>query len=66
MTGKSMIISPRGKIAVQASGSEEDIVTLDIARDDVIAARRSFPLFRDRRPEVYSAISSPVEDLLGR
>lgn len=64
MTGKSMIISPRGKIAVQASGSEEDIVTLEIARDDVIAARRSFPLFRDRRPEVYSAISSPVEDLL--
>lgn len=64
MSGKSMIISPKGKIAVQASGSEEQIISLDIAREDVITARRSFPLFRDRKPEVYSAISTPVEELL--
>jgi len=64
MSGKSMIISPRGKIAVQASGVEEEIISSDIARDDVFAARRSFPLFRDRRPEVYSLISKPMEELL--
>lgn len=64
MTGKSMIITPRGRIAVQASGSEEAIVTLDISRDDVISARRNFPLFRDRRPEVYSVISAWMEESL--
>ena len=64
MSGKSMIITPRGKIAVQASGSEEEIISLDIAREDVFTARRNFPLFRDRRPEVYAAISTPVESLL--
>jgi N-carbamoylputrescine amidase len=64
MTGKSMIITPRGKIAIQASGSDEDIVTLDVSRDDVISARRNFPLFRDRRPEIYSAISARMEESL--
>jgi N-carbamoylputrescine amidase len=64
MSGKSMIITPRGKIAVQASGLEEQIISCEVARDDVFAARRSFPLFRDRRPEVYSVISRPMEELL--
>ncbi len=64
MTGKSMIITPRGKVALQASGSDEAIITLDISRDDVISARRSFPLFRDRRPEIYSVISDRMEESL--
>jgi N-carbamoylputrescine amidase len=64
MSGKSMIITPRGRIAVQASGEKEEIIYLDIDREDVFAARRSFPLFRDRRPEVYSVISKPMEELL--
>jgi len=53
-------------VALQASGSEEAIVTVDISREDVTAARRNFPLFRDRRPEVYSVIAAPVEESLRR
>jgi len=64
MSGKSMMITPRGKVALQASGTEEAVLTLDISREDVIAARRSFAIFRDRRPEVYSVIAAPVEKLL--
>jgi N-carbamoylputrescine amidase len=64
MSGKSMIVTPRGQIAVQASGVEEQIVSWDIERDEVFAARRSFPLFRDRRPEVYGVISKPMEESL--
>jgi predicted amidohydrolase len=64
MAGKSMVITPGGRIAIQASGSDEAIVTLDVAREDVIVARRNFPLFRDRRPEVYSVIAAPVEEWL--
>src|ERR1051326_334427 len=64
MAGKSMIITPGGKVAVQASGSEEAVITLDIVRDEVIAARKSFPLFRDRRPDPYSVIPAPREELL--
>lgn len=64
MSGKSMIITPRGKIAIQASGVEEQIISLDLDRKEVIAARKSFPLFRDRRPELYGAITAAPEDLL--
>jgi N-carbamoylputrescine amidase len=64
MSGKSMIISPRGKIIVQASGTEEDLISAECQREEVVRARREFPLFRDRRPEVYGAIATPVEELL--
>jgi N-carbamoylputrescine amidase len=57
MSGKSMIITPRGKVALQASGTEEQIISLDLDRDDVFTARRNFPLFRDRRPDAYTAIT---------
>jgi len=63
MSGKSMVIGPDGKILVQASGTEEQIITAVIDRQDVIRARQRFPLFRDRRPDAYRAISTPTEDL---
>lgn len=65
-SGKSMIITPRGKIAVQASGMDEEIISLELVREEVFAARRAFPLFRDRRPDTYGAISKPIEDVLDR
>jgi N-carbamoylputrescine amidase len=65
MSGKSMMITPRGKLALQASGSDEAIITVEISREDVFAARRDFPLFRDRRPEIYSVIAAPMEQTAG-
>ena len=50
MSGKSMIIGPDGKILVQASGTEEQIITATIDRQDVIRARQRFPLFRGPAP----------------
>ncbi len=64
MSGKSMIISPAGKLLIQASGAEEQIISYDIEREEVMRARRSFPLFRDRRPEIYGDIAARQEDLL--
>lgn len=62
-SGKSMLINPRGKIDAQASGTDEQIMTLEIDREQVIDARRKFPLFRDRRPDSYAAISNRTESL---
>jgi N-carbamoylputrescine amidase len=59
-----MIISPAGKILVQAGGAGDEIISWDIEREEIVRARRSFPLFRDRRPDVYGAIAAKVEDLL--
>ncbi|HTX53245.1 MAG TPA: carbon-nitrogen hydrolase family protein [Candidatus Baltobacteraceae bacterium] len=63
MSGKSMIISPLGKLVVQASGTEEQIITAEIDREAVIQARRRFLLARDRRPDAYTAITQPTEEL---
>jgi N-carbamoylputrescine amidase len=57
-SGKSMLIDPRGKIVGQASSTEEQLLSFDIDRDRVIDARRRFPLFRDRRPDCYMAVTS--------
>ena len=61
MSGKSMVIDPRGKIMRQASPVEEQLLTVEIDRAEVIDARKRFPLFRDRRPDAYTAITSTAE-----
>jgi predicted amidohydrolase len=63
MSGKSMIIDPRGRILEKASETDEQLIHSEIDRNAVIQARRGFPLFRDRRPDVYGAITKATEDL---
>jgi N-carbamoylputrescine amidase len=63
MSGKSMIIDPCGKIMTQASGTERQIISAEIAREAVVRARQRFPLFRDRRPDAYGAIARITEEL---
>ena len=63
MSGKSMVIDPLGKIMAKASDSNEEIVMAEFNREQVIDARRRFPLFRDRRPDAYRAITHVTEDL---
>ncbi len=63
MSGKSMMIDPLGKIIAKASDGNEEIVTAELQREHVIEARRRFPLFRDRRPDAYRAISTSTENL---
>ena len=63
MSGKSMVISPLGKILEQASPVAEQLLTVEIRREQVIEARTRFPLFRDRRPDAYSAVTAATESL---
>jgi N-carbamoylputrescine amidase len=63
MSGKSLVIDPLGKIIAKASESNEEIVLAEFNREQVVDARRRFPLFRDRRPDAYGAITDVTEDL---
>ena len=63
MSGKSMVIDPLGKIVAKASDCNEEIVIAEFDRQQVVDARRRFPLFRDRRPDAYGAITHITEDL---
>jgi N-carbamoylputrescine amidase len=58
-TGGAMIVNPEGKIIAQG-GTDEEIVMADIDLEDVEKARKAFPYFRDRRPELYGRLLQPA------
>ena len=57
--GKSEVVSPRGKILIRAPEDDEAFMTVDIdpeeAKDKSLNQYNN--LFRDRRPDQYSAVS---------
>jgi beta-ureidopropionase len=55
--GQSAIIDPTGKIVAKAPADEETVVTYEANLEDVVTARRTLPLFRARRPHLYTLIS---------
>ena len=54
--GRSMIVDPRGSILAEASSETEDLITHTIDLDLVTQARKSFPWWRDRRPDLYGPL----------
>lgn len=55
--GLSAIYDPNGTIIAQASGTDEDVVVAEVDPVVVEQARQSRPFLRDRRPELYSALT---------
>jgi predicted amidohydrolase len=51
--GSSVVISPWGETILQASATEEEIITCDIDPLQLTNVRTHLPVFSDRRPEVY-------------
>ncbi|HET6998565.1 MAG TPA: carbon-nitrogen hydrolase family protein [Solirubrobacterales bacterium] len=60
--GGSMIVDPRGEVIAEA-GDTEETISADLDLDAVTATRRRYPMFRDRRPELYGPICAPTEDI---
>jgi N-carbamoylputrescine amidase len=56
--GKSVIIDPLGKILCTASATEEETIVADLDREAVFDARRRFPMYRDRQPWAYGALTA--------
>jgi N-carbamoylputrescine amidase len=54
--GSSYICGPNGKILSQASEEKEEIISADCDLDYIEEIRRTWPFFRDRRPETYEEI----------
>jgi beta-ureidopropionase len=55
--GMSAIYGPDGTVLQEASNSGDEVVLADIDVSAVAEARRTLPFFRDRRPELYSALA---------
>lgn len=54
--GSSFVCGPTGQIAVQAGRADETVRTTRFDLDEIARLRRSWGLFRDRRPGLYGAI----------
>jgi N-carbamoylputrescine amidase len=54
--GTSFITSGTGEILAQASRTEETFACATVDLDELELARRSFGLFRDRRPDLYQSL----------
>ena len=62
--GQSVIADPYGTVLATCDTQEQAIISAELSRDAVIKARIDFPARRDRRPELYGAITTAVDDTL--
>ena len=56
--GKSYFCNPRGKIIAQASRDKDEVVVADLDLDMIAEVRKTWQLFRDRRPDSYEPLVS--------
>lgn len=59
--GRSAIVDPYGTVLEIADGCSDAVVVAEIDREQVYAARRRYPMLRDRRPEVYGPLTQSEE-----
>jgi len=57
--GKSAIAAPTGEILSTSKSNEEEVIFAELSNDLLIADRGFNPVFRDRRPELYSKVCEP-------
>jgi N-carbamoylputrescine amidase len=61
--GESLIASPAGELLAVASDTEDDLIVADLDRSLVDQWRQRWPMFRDRRPDLYMDLVTPPENL---
>lgn len=54
--GRSMIVDPRGMIVAEAGTVTPQLLTAEVDLDAVPVARKKFPWWRDRRPDLYTPV----------
>lgn len=57
--GKSLIVDPLGTVLALASETTEETISATIDRQKVFEARQKFPMYRDRQPWAYQALTRP-------
>lgn len=55
--GRSMVVDPRGMIAAEAGTAGEELLVHELDLEEAARARKDFPWWRDRRPDLYRALA---------
>ena len=63
--GRSAIASPMGRSLAFADTEKETVIRAELTHDELMQARGRFSTFRDRRPELYSALCEPTSPECG-
>ncbi|MDA1008589.1 MAG: acyltransferase [Planctomycetota bacterium] len=59
--GQSYFCDPRGQIVAQASRDKDEVLVADLDLDLIKEVRNVWQFYRDRRPESYTTIASPID-----
>jgi beta-ureidopropionase len=59
--GKSFCISPEGELIDKPTGMKDSITLIEVDLKNIDKARKEWPFFKDRRPEVYREIAESME-----
>ncbi|GGG25134.1 putative hydrolase [Caldovatus sediminis] len=60
--GRSMVVDPRGGIVAEAGREREELLVADLDLGAVPRARKDFPWWRDRRPDLYGPLVAVRRD----
>jgi N-carbamoylputrescine amidase len=55
--GRSMVVDPRGMILAEAGTQTTELLVQRLDLDEVAHARKDFPWWRDRRPDLYRPVA---------
>jgi predicted amidohydrolase len=55
--GRSAIASPEGELLARSEGEEEEVLYATFLADKILEERAFFPIFADRRPDLYGPIT---------
>jgi predicted amidohydrolase len=56
--GRSLVVDPRGMIVREAGTEKVELLVVQLDLDDVAKARKKFPWWRDRRPDLYGSLGN--------
>ena len=62
--GGSKVVSAAGQVTTEAKIDEEDFVVGTVDVEQGILLRRQWLLFRERRPDLYGALTAPLVELI--
>lgn len=55
--GRSMVVDPRGMVVAEAGSAAPQLLVASIDVEEVARARKKFPWWRDRRPDLYGPLA---------
>ncbi|HLB12658.1 MAG TPA: carbon-nitrogen hydrolase family protein [Dehalococcoidia bacterium] len=57
MVGHSAVVSPTGRVIAYSDTDQEMVLRAELSEDELVRARTTLTVFRDRRPEMYPLVA---------